>query len=140
MTYLKFQSTLVFGLGGGAGWGHSFSVLIFKYLIILYCPIISAPPKGPRILCLPPHLPPPPHPTPPQTGAPWARRGGACVNKPFLHSLSIYKLGKQPFSLYIYIFSFLIPQCCKYHQRGYGRVLCFFLIYCRCKQNFKNKI
>lgn len=46
-----FQSTPVWLGWGGVG-GHSFSVLIFKYLIIFYCPIISAPPKVPRTLCL----------------------------------------------------------------------------------------
>uniref|UniRef100_A0A8C5XHZ0 RRM domain-containing protein n=1 Tax=Microcebus murinus TaxID=30608 RepID=A0A8C5XHZ0_MICMU len=43
---------------------------------------------------------------------------------------------KKERNLLVYIF-FLIPQCCKYHQRGYGRI--FFLIYRRCKQNFKSE-
>lgn len=117
--------------------GHSFSVLIFKYLIIFYCPTISAPPKVPRTLglsLLP--CPPLPRPSPGERGR-GALGPGAdkpALMKPFLHSLPIYKLGEQPFLVYIF---FLIPQCCKYHQRGYGRI--FFLIYCRCKQNFKNK-
>lgn len=83
----------------GRGGGHTFSVLIFKYMIIFYRPIISAPPKVPRTLCLSSH--PVPHP-PPARGA-----HGPGVEKPafmklFLHSLSISKLGKQPFGLYIF--------------------------------------
>lgn len=112
-----FQSTPVWLGWGGVG-GHSFSVLIFKYLIIFYRPIISAPPKVPRTLCLSSY--PVPH-LPPALGARGPGVDKPALMKPFLHSLSIYQLGKQSFG-FVSFFFFLIPQCCKYHQRGYGRI------------------
>lgn len=118
----KVSKHTCFGLGEGQGRVILFSVLIFKYLIILYCPIISAPPKGPRIFCL--SL----HPVPR-----WGTRGSGMDKPVKIPPFSIHFLFSNQgsnLSVYIYIFfSFLIPQCCKYHQRGYGRVLCFVLFF-----------
>lgn len=93
----------LFWLRGGAGWGHSFSVLIFKYLIILYCPIISAPPKGPRIT-LP--LPSPCSPSSPRegpVGQVWTSLHEYTLS-PFIFYLQIRKATFQ--FIYIYFFPF----------------------------------